>query len=69
MRSAPAAAVAALLLLAGCGSMTERYPTFFGASHTSPVSYTLPGISDLDTISKDDKADADWWAKYYGRSE
>lgn len=60
--------VLALLALAGCESMTEKQPTFFGASSTSIFDEIQPGLSDLDTQTPQDKAEEKWWDKYYGAS-
>ena len=59
-------ACAALFALTACESLGEKEPTFLGAEATSLPAQTVPGISDLDTITKQDKADEKWWDNYYG---
>lgn len=61
-------ALASLLAVSACGSMTDKQKSFFGASHSSIFTETMPGISDLDTETKEDKAEDKWWDGYYGRS-
>ena len=60
------ALVLSALLLSGCGSLSDKQPTWLGEETESPMSETLPGISDLDGVTKHDKEDAAWWSHYYG---
>lgn len=61
----------ALLLLAlpACGSMTDTQHTFLGAESTSIFGETLPGISDLDTVTAEDRAEEKWWDRFYGNGK
>lgn len=47
-----------ILFLTACGSLGEKQSTILGKN--------VPGISDLDTISAEDRENQAWWEKYYG---
>ena len=49
-----------LLALSACGDL--------GQSQHSILGDELPGLGDLDTITKEDKAEAAWWDRFYGQS-
>ncbi len=55
-----------LLTLGACGSMSETQHTLLGEESTSLFSQTLPGLSDLDTVTAEDRAEEKWWDRFYG---
>ena len=55
----------AITLLSGCSSLTAKQPTLLGQTDPTLLGETLPGISDLDTTTRADKADEKWWGSFY----
>ncbi len=67
MRSVRVVSMLALFTLGACGSMTDTQHTLLGEESTSPFSQIQPGLSNFDTETARDKADAKWWDNFYGR--
>lgn len=53
----------ATFLLAVLGSLSACGPN---DKINTPFGMTLPGLSDFDTISAEDKENQKWWDNYYG---
>lgn len=53
-----AIAFAALLMLNACTSLSEKSNSLFADKQ--------PGVSSLDTITKEDKEESAWFKSYYG---
>jgi hypothetical protein len=56
-----------LLVVSACGSLTERQSTLLGGEYVSPFAEIQPGLSDFDTITDEDRDEAKWWDRFYGR--
>lgn len=53
------AILAMLIALSACSSLSEQ--------SQSPLSVVQPGLSNLDTITKQDRDEEKWWGSFYGR--
>ena len=58
MRCLPRILIASLALLGGCSSLGEE--------HSSIFTQTQPGLSSLDSVTKQDLEEESWWSHYYG---
>ena len=53
--------IGVLFALSGCGDLSQTQGTLFSAE--------LPGLGDFDNTTKEERADAAWWDKFYGRAD
>lgn len=60
-------ALLSLLLVSGCGSLTDTQHTLLGGEYVSPFAEIQPGLGNFDTITDQDRDEAKWWDRFYGR--
>lgn len=58
MNSRITIALVALMMMNACSSLSEKSTSIFADKQ--------PGVSSLDTITKEDKEESAWFKSYYG---